>query len=81
MVMNMDMAGFAVSAGSACGSGRIKASHVLSAMGYDGALGQSAVRISLGWNSKLEDVERFVTAFVRTTNKLQQMSAPLTMAV
>ncbi|MBF0379454.1 MAG: cysteine desulfurase [Magnetococcales bacterium] len=81
LVMHMDMAGFAISAGSACGSGRTKASHVLTAMGYDGAIGQSAVRISLGWDTKAADIDKFVMVFSRTVKQLQQMSAPLTMAV
>ncbi|MBF0446454.1 MAG: aminotransferase class V-fold PLP-dependent enzyme, partial [Magnetococcales bacterium] len=81
LVMHMDMAGFAISAGSACGSGRIKASHVLTAMGYDGAIGQSAVRISLGWDNTASDIDKFVSTFSRTVKKLQQMTAPLTMAV
>ena len=81
LVMNMDLAGFAISAGSACGSGRTKASHVLSAMGFAGAEGQSAVRISLGWNSQQKEVDGFVGAFVRTVKRLQEMSFPLTMAV
>ncbi|MBF0358890.1 MAG: cysteine desulfurase [Magnetococcales bacterium] len=77
LVMHMDMAGFAISAGSACGSGRTKASHVLVAMGYEGAVGQSAVRISLGRDSASEEVDLFVRAFVRTVKNLQKMSAPL----
>jgi cysteine desulfurase len=81
LVMHMDMAGFAISAGSACGSGRTKASHVLEAMGYEGAVGQSAIRISLGRESTSEEVDRFVRAFVRTVKNLQQMSAPLAMSV
>ncbi|MBF0453580.1 MAG: cysteine desulfurase [Magnetococcales bacterium] len=81
LVMNMDLAGFAISAGSACGSGRTQASPVLAAMGYDGAVGQSAVRISLGWSSQREDINRFAPVFARTVKRLQQMSAPLTMAV
>lgn len=81
LVMAMDLAGFAISAGSACGSGRTQASHVLSAMGYEGALGQSAVRISLGWNSQPDEIDRFVAAFVGTVERLQRMSMPLTLAV
>ncbi|MBF0193566.1 MAG: cysteine desulfurase [Magnetococcales bacterium] len=81
LVMHMDMAGFAISAGSACGSGRTNASHVLTAMGYDGAIGRSAVRISLGWDTKASDIDKFINVFSRTVKKLQQMSAPLTMAV
>ena len=47
-VMVMDLAGFAISAGSACSSGKVRASRVLKAMGYDEALAGSAIRVSLG---------------------------------
>ena len=58
-VMAMDLAGFAVSAGSACSSGKVRASRVLSAMGYDGVLAGQAIRISLGPDVTREQVLRF----------------------
>ena len=48
-VMALDLAGVAVSAGSACSSGKVQASHVLRAMGADAATAGSAIRVSLGW--------------------------------
>ncbi|MEM8985661.1 MAG: cysteine desulfurase family protein [Pseudomonadota bacterium] len=62
-VMALDLAGVAVSAGSACSSGKVKPSHVLRAMGADEAVAGSAVRVSLGWNSTSADAERFVEAW------------------
>ena len=47
-VMQMDLAGFAVSAGSACSSGKVRSSRVLRAMGFDDAEAASAIRLSLG---------------------------------
>jgi len=44
--MAMDLAGFAISAGSACSSGKVKASRVLLAMGFDEQQAASAVRVS-----------------------------------
>jgi len=58
----LDMAGFAVSAGSACSSGKLAASHVLTAMGYGDLAGQ-AIRVSLPWNMQAESVEKFTTAY------------------
>jgi cysteine desulfurase len=55
-VMAMDLGGVAVSAGSACSSGKVKASHVLRAMGYGDDVAGSALRISLGWNTKYSDI-------------------------
>jgi len=59
-VMSLDLAGVMVSAGSACSSGKVKASHVLRAMGAPPELAGSAIRVSLGWNSKPGDVDRFL---------------------
>lgn len=73
LVMNLDLAGVALSSGSACSSGKTSVSHVLQAMGVNESLGRSAVRISTGWNSRLEDIERFVDHFVKTVARLRRM--------
>ncbi|PWC86636.1 cysteine desulfurase [Azospirillum sp. TSH100] len=62
-VMTLDLAGVAVSAGSACSSGKVKPSHVLAAMGEDDRSAASAIRVSLGWISDDEAVDRFLTAW------------------
>jgi len=62
-VMRLDLAGVAVSAGSACSSGKIAPSHVLLAMGISPADAKSAIRISLGWNSTEADVAHFIEAW------------------
>lgn len=58
-VMRFDMAGFAVSQGSACSSGTMKPSHVLTAMGLDPDLAARMIRVSVGWNTRAQDVARF----------------------
>jgi cysteine desulfurase len=58
-LMDFDMKGFAVSAGSACSSGRIEVSHVLTAMGIEKTLAGSAIRVSTGWATTEEDIVRF----------------------
>ena len=58
----LDMAGICVSAGSACSSGKVNASHVLLAMGLGEQAGQ-AIRVSLPWNIKHEDVQKFQSAY------------------
>ncbi len=61
-VIALDLAGIAVSAGAACSSGKVAASHVLQAMGL-GALAGCAIRVSLPWNATEADVERFAAAY------------------
>lgn len=60
-VMALDLAGFAISSGAACSSGKVKTSHVLTAMGAAGA--GDAVRISLGPKTTDNEVDAFVTAW------------------
>ncbi|MGJ8624067.1 MAG: cysteine desulfurase family protein [Yoonia sp.] len=62
-VMAMDLAGFAVSAGSACSSGKVKTSRVLRAMGLDDDAAASALRVSLGIDTTEDEVMRFVQAW------------------
>ncbi len=62
-VMAMDLAGYAISAGSACSSGKVRASRVLGAMGFDAGLAAQAVRISIGPGVRHEDVLRFADAW------------------
>lgn len=70
-VMVMDLAGFAVSAGSACSSGKVKASRVLRAMGYDDASAGSALRVSIGASTTKEDVLSFAEAWGREYEKFR----------
>lgn len=74
-VMAMDLAGFAISAGSACSSGKVKASRVLGAMGYNEADAASAIRVSLGPQNTEEDVTRFVDVWSDKLNKHRARAA------
>jgi cysteine desulfurase len=58
-IIQFDMAGVAVSAGSACSSGSLKPSHVLAAMGWDAAAAREVVRVSFGRSTAEADVDRF----------------------
>lgn len=62
-IMALDLAGFAVSAGSACSSGKVKASKVLRAMGRPDDIAACAIRISLGHSNSEADIESFATAY------------------
>ncbi len=63
-VIALDLAGIAVSSGSACSSGKVTLSHVLTAMGLSAEAASSALRISLGWNSREEELERCLDAWL-----------------
>lgn len=61
-VMALDLAGFAVSAGAACSSGKVRRSAVLDAMGL-GDIAAHAIRVSLGWGARPADIDLFVKAW------------------
>lgn len=63
-LMAFDLAGIAVSAGSACSSGKVKTSPVLAAMGFDEAIAGSAIRVSLGWETVPADIDRFLACYL-----------------
>lgn len=74
-VMQMDLAGFAISAGSACSSGKVRESRVLRAMGFDASQAASAVRVSLGPETTEDEVLRFVQAWLGKEEKFRARSA------
>ena len=65
VLIALDLEGYAVSSGSACSSGKVKASHVLAAMGVAPDMSSGAIRVSLGRDTTEADVRGFVDAFVR----------------
>jgi cysteine desulfurase len=62
-LIRLDLAGFAISAGSACSSGSMKPSHVLGAMGWTEAAGREVVRISFGRDTTQAEVDAFIAAW------------------
>ena len=64
-LIQFDMAGIAVSAGSACSSGSLKTSHVLAAMGWTGPAASEVVRVSFGRTTSAADVDRFADEWTR----------------
>lgn len=71
LVIGLDLAGVAVSSGAACSSGKVEASHVLRAMDVPEELAQGAIRVSLGFASKRDDIEMFLKAFAELINRLR----------
>lgn len=72
LVMALDIEGVAVSAGAACSSGKVGRSATLAAMGLAPAISDSAIRISLGWSTTDEDIERFLAAWARVGERLEK---------
>jgi cysteine desulfurase len=69
-VIGFDLAGIAVSSGSACSSGKVQPSHVLQAMGFGPELAQGAVRLSLGWSTSDADIDRCLEAWRKLAGTL-----------
>jgi len=74
-VMAMDLSGFAISAGSACSSGKVRASRVLRAMGYDEAHAGCAIRVSLGPDVTEDEIMRFAESWQTRWKKHQARTA------
>ena len=69
-VIALDLAGFAVSSGAACSSGKVQPSHVLAAMGVSEELAHNGVRISLGWTTTEAEIDYFVDAWIKVAEAL-----------
>ncbi|MBL4927516.1 cysteine desulfurase family protein [Fuscibacter oryzae] len=74
-VMAMDLAGFAISAGSACSSGKVRASRVLKAMGFEDDRAAQAIRISIGPETTRDEVLRFAEAWGREYRRIRSRAA------
>jgi cysteine desulfurase len=69
-VIGFDLAGIAVSSGSACSSGKVQPSHVVEAMAYGPELAQGAVRLSLGWSTTAADIDLALQAWRKLADGL-----------
>jgi cysteine desulfurase len=69
-VIGFDLAGIAVSSGSACSSGKVQPSYVLEAMGFAGEMTKGAVRLSLGWSTSEADIDRCLEAWRKLAGTL-----------
>jgi cysteine desulfurase len=75
LVIGLDLAGVAVSSGAACSSGKVETSHVLSAMGMPEEVAQGAIRVSLGFATKRDDIENFLKVFADLIGRLRPKAA------
>jgi cysteine desulfurase len=77
LLMHLDLAGIACSSGSACSTGTVEPSHVLTAMGVPRELGVAALRFSFGKDSTGEDAEAVAAALPKIVEKVRALSAVL----
>ncbi len=74
LLLNLDLKGIACSSGSACASGSLEPSHVLTAMGMPPELAQAAVRFSLGRDNTADQIERVIEIVARVVCRLRSMN-------
>ncbi len=74
MLLQLDVAGFMVSSGSACASGSLEPSHVVLAMGFGAEEAHGSMRVSLGRENTEEEIDAFLDTFPPIVDKLRQMS-------
>jgi len=77
LLMHFDLAGIACSSGSACNTGAVEPSHVLTAMGVPSELGVAALRFSFGKQNTAEDVDTVIGALPKIVEKVRSLSAVL----
>ena len=77
MLMHFDLAGVAVSSGSACSTGAVEPSHVLTAMGIPREMALGAIRFSLGHETTAADIDRAAEVFPGVVNKVRKLAGVL----
>ena len=75
IILSLDMKGICVSSGSACTSGSLQASHVLTAMGVDPLLAQGSIRFSMGRYTTKDQLDYTISALPEIIDRLRSMSA------
>ena len=75
--MHLDLAGVAASGGSACSTGAMEPSHVLTAMGVPRPLALGSIRLSLGHDTTKEDLDRVVEVFPSAVDKVRKLAVVL----
>ncbi len=71
----LDLEGICVSSGSACTTGSVEPSHVITAMGREGDLARNAIRLSLGWGTREEDIAYVLRVFPKLVKRLREFAS------
>lgn len=75
LLMSLDLKGFAVSTGAACSSGNPEPSPVLIAMGLSREEAQSSLRVSLGWSTTQDEIDRFVETLTEVVQRIRSLKS------
>jgi cysteine desulfurase len=76
LMMGLDLAGIAVSTGSACAAGSVEPSHVLLALGHDARAAKSAIRFSLGKDTSQQDIDRVLDVLPGIVERVRAAGQP-----
>ena len=73
ILMGLDLAGIAASSGSACSSGSLEPSHVLLALGQTAELARGSLRMSLGKDNSIDEINRFIPILTNLVSELRSL--------
>ena len=74
LLTSLDLEGICVSSGSACTTGTVRPSHVITAMGREGGLASNTIRFSLGWRTQAKDIDRVLEVFPRLVRRVREFA-------
>jgi cysteine desulfurase len=74
VLTGLDLEGICVSSGSACTTGSVKPSHVIEAMGREGELARNAIRLSLGWGTRAEEIEYVLDVLPKVAQRVREFA-------
>lgn len=74
VLTGLDLEGICVSSGSACTTGSVEPSHVIEAMGREGELARNAIRLSLGWGTRAEEIEYVLDVFPKVVQRVREFA-------
>ena len=73
LILRLDMEGICVSSGSACASGSMESSHVITQLGIDPKLAQSTIRFSVGYTNTISEIDTTIEIVVQVVNQIREL--------
>jgi cysteine desulfurase len=75
LLTSLDLEGICVSSGSACTTGSVSPSHVITALGRRGELARNTIRFSLGWGTQAQDIEYVLEVFPKIVDRVRKFAS------